>query len=87
MLTRLFPFLDPARIKPDLATRLRRLADDCEHLEAGLPVSQLELTEAPLLEDWAPTLMPQGSAGWLCDRPSSVRRGRRSHRAPLPRRP
>lgn len=60
MLTRLFPFLHPARIKPDLPTRLRRLADDCERLELGLPVSQLELNGAPLLEDWAPTITPQG---------------------------
>jgi hypothetical protein len=60
MLTRLFPFLHPARIKPDLAMRLRSLADDCERFELGLPASQIALNAAPLLEDWAPTLTPQG---------------------------
>ena len=60
MLTFLFPFLNPSRIKPDLATRLRGLADDCERLALGLTVSQLELNDAPLLEDWGPTVTPQG---------------------------
>ena len=60
MLTRLFPFLDPVRIKPDFATRLRALAEDCEQHELGLTVSQLWLEKAPLLEDWAPTMTPQG---------------------------
>lgn len=60
MLVRLFPFLDPSRIKPDLASRLRLLADDCERLELKLAVSKLELAKAPLLEDWAPIVMPQG---------------------------
>ncbi len=60
MLTRLFPFLHLDRIKPGFAGRLRRLANDCERLEAGLPLTQLELDNAPLLEDWGPTLTPQG---------------------------
>ncbi|HZV04659.1 MAG TPA: DUF6634 family protein [Gemmataceae bacterium] len=60
MLTRLFPFLHPAHIKPDLTFRLRRLAEDCGRLELGVPVSQLELNKAPLLEDWGPTVTPQG---------------------------
>jgi hypothetical protein len=72
MLVRLFPFLAPSRIKPDFATRLRRLADDCERLELGLPVSELELAKAPLLEDWAPTVMPQGLrlVGYAIDHPA-----------------
>jgi hypothetical protein len=60
MLTRLFPFLDPAHITPDLARRLRTLADDCDRLELGRPVSSLLLQKAPLLEDWAPAVTPQG---------------------------
>ena len=60
MLTRLFPFLDPAHITPDLGRRLRALADDCDRLELGRPVSSLLLQKAPLLEDWAPAVTPQG---------------------------
>jgi hypothetical protein len=60
MLTHLFPFLDAACTRPDLAMRLRRLAEDCERLALGLPVSPRELSKAPLLEDWAPTLSPRG---------------------------
>ena len=61
MLTRWFPFLDPSRIDPGLPSRLRRLADDCERaVELGLPVTELELVNAPLLEDWAPAVTPQG---------------------------
>jgi hypothetical protein len=60
MLTRLFPFLDPARITPDLARRLRALADDCDRLELGRPVSPILLQRAPLLEDRVPAVTPQG---------------------------
>jgi hypothetical protein len=60
MLTRQFPFLDPARIELDLARRLRALADDCEHLELGRPVSPIALAKAPLLEDWVATVTPLG---------------------------
>ncbi|SIN83821.1 hypothetical protein SAMN05443247_00098 [Bradyrhizobium erythrophlei] len=60
MLTRQFPFLDPARIDPDLARRLRVLADDCDRLELGRPVSPILLQKAPLLEDWFPTVTPLG---------------------------
>jgi hypothetical protein len=60
MLTRLFPFLDPAHVTPDLGRRLRALADDCDRLERGRPVSPALLQKAPLLEDWVPAITPQG---------------------------
>jgi hypothetical protein len=60
MLTRQFPFLDPARIEPNLAHRLRVLADDCERLAFGRPVSPILLAKAPILEDWLPTVTPLG---------------------------
>lgn len=60
MLTRLFPFLDPAHITPDLALRLRALADDCDSLERRRPVSPNLLQKAPLLTDWVPAVTPEG---------------------------
>ena len=60
MLTRLFPFLDPTHVTPDLGRRLRDLADDCDRLERGRPVSPALLQKAPLLEDWVPAITPQG---------------------------
>jgi hypothetical protein len=60
MLTRQFRFLDPARIEPDLARRLRALARDCERLALGRPVSPILLAKAPLLEDWVPTVTALG---------------------------
>ncbi|MEH2562181.1 DUF6634 family protein [Bradyrhizobium sp. AZCC 2289] len=60
MLTRLFPFLDPTHATPDLGRRLRALADDCDRLERGRPVSPVVLQKAPLLTDWLPALTPQG---------------------------
>jgi hypothetical protein len=60
MLTARFPFLNPARIDPDLTRRLRALADDCERLELGRPVSPILLAKAPVLEDWVPTVTPLG---------------------------
>lgn len=60
MLTRLFPFLDPAHVTPDLGRRLRALADDCDRLERGRPVPPSVLQKAPLLTDWAPAITPQG---------------------------
>ena len=56
MLTRQFPFLDPARIEPGLAHRLRTLADDCERLELRRPVLPILLAKAPLLEEWVPAV-------------------------------
>ena len=60
MLTRLFPFLDPTHVTPDLRRRLRDLADDCDRLERGRSVSPAPLQKAPLLEDWVPAITPQG---------------------------
>ena len=60
MLTRQFPFLDPARIEPGLAHRLRTLADDCERLELRRPVLPILLAKAPLLEEWVPAVTPLG---------------------------
>jgi hypothetical protein len=60
MLIRQFPFLDPVRIEPDLARRLRALADDCERLALVRPVSPILLAKAPLLEDWVPTVTALG---------------------------
>lgn len=54
------PFLDPARIEPDLACRLRTLADDCERLALGRKVLPILLAKAPLLEDWVPTVTALG---------------------------
>jgi len=60
MLTRLFPFLDPTHVTPDLGRRLRALADDCDRLEHGRPVPPVLLQKAPLITDWVPALTPQG---------------------------
>jgi hypothetical protein len=60
MLTQLFPFLDPIHIMPDLASRLRGLADDCDRLNVGGAVSPILLQSAPLLEDWVPAVTPEG---------------------------
>ena len=60
MLTRLFPFLDPAHVTLDLGRRLRVLADDCDRLERGRQVPPVVLQKAPLLADWAPAITPQG---------------------------
>jgi hypothetical protein len=60
MLTHLFPFLDPVHIAPDLAPRLRMLADDCDRLRFGRPPSQRILEKAPLMEDWTTVLTPEG---------------------------
>lgn len=60
MLTRVFRFLDPDLISADLAHRLRRLSDDCEQLKIRRSVSPWQLENAPLLENWTPTLTPEG---------------------------
>lgn len=60
MLMNLFPFLDPVQVSPDLARRLRALADDCERLELGRSVSPIMLQKAPLLEGWMPAVTHEG---------------------------
>jgi hypothetical protein len=59
MLSRLFPFLDPALIDPDLPATLRRLAVDLEALR-HVPVSVAALRGAPLITRWAAMLTPAG---------------------------
>jgi hypothetical protein len=60
MLTQLFPSLDPVYITPDLAPRLRALADDCDRLAVRPEVSPWLLQQAPLLEDWVPVITLRG---------------------------
>lgn len=60
MLTNMLPFLDPVHITPDLAPRLRMLADDCDRLRFGRPPPQRILTLAPLIKDWTTVLTPEG---------------------------
>jgi hypothetical protein len=59
MLTKLFPFLDPASIPPDLPAKLRRLATDLESL-SHRPVSAFALRDAPAIDGWAAMLAPVG---------------------------
>jgi hypothetical protein len=59
MLTRLFPFLDPARITPDLSLRLRALADDGDRLVRGLGVFPFVLQAALILENWVAVTTPE----------------------------
>jgi hypothetical protein len=59
MLTKLFPFLDPASMPPDLPAKLRRLATDIESLSYR-PLSALALRDAPTIEGWAAILAPVG---------------------------
>ena len=60
MLTRLFPYLDPARISLDLSHRIHVLADDCERLRLDQDVPTKILHRAPLLQDWVPVSTPAG---------------------------
>ena len=60
MLTHMFPFLDPVHIAPDLAPRLRMLANDCDRLRFGRPPPQRIFALAPLMEDWTTVLTPEG---------------------------
>jgi hypothetical protein len=60
MLTRLYPFLDPAHITPDLVRRLRALADDAARLLQSRSISPVQLKGSPLLEDYVTAQTPLG---------------------------
>jgi hypothetical protein len=60
MLTRLFPYLDPAHISLDLSRRLHLLAADCERLRRDRDVPARIFDKAPLLQDWIPVSAPEG---------------------------
>jgi hypothetical protein len=71
MLVRAFRFLDPARISSDLPDRLHALADDCERLHRSSAVPATVLSDAPLLQDWAPVPTSDGVrlAGYVTGHP------------------
>jgi hypothetical protein len=60
MLTKLYPFLDPTHITPDLVRRLRHLADDAARLQYGRPVSPASLRQAPRMDDFVIAQTPLG---------------------------
>ena len=60
MLTKLYPFLDPAHITPDLVRRLRHLADDAARLQYGREVSPALLRQAPLMDEFVIAQTPLG---------------------------
>lgn len=60
MLTKLYPFLDPAHITPDLVRRLRHLADDAARLQHGRPVQPALLREAPRMDEFVIAQTPLG---------------------------
>lgn len=60
MLTKAFPFLDPRRITPELATRLQMLADDCVRLAHDTAFVADRLTTAPVLDLYVPLVTPVG---------------------------
>ena len=72
MLTRLFPYLDPARISLDLSRRLHVLADDCGRLRLERDVPARILDRAPLLQDGVPVSTPAGlhSIGYAVGHPA-----------------
>jgi hypothetical protein len=53
MLTNDFPFLLPRHVEPDLAAKLRVLADDLERIAACAAPTEAELGNSPLLLDWS----------------------------------
>jgi hypothetical protein len=55
-----FPFLLPRHIEPDLAAKLRILADDLERIAAGAAPTAAELADAPVMFDWRSVLSPAG---------------------------
>jgi hypothetical protein len=60
MLTDDFRFLLPHHIEPDLAKKLRTLADDLERIRVGGAPVATDLSEAPLIVDWRPVISPLG---------------------------
>jgi hypothetical protein len=60
MLTDDFPFLLPRHVEPDLAAKLRVLADDLERIAAATAPTAAELANAPLLVDWRCVLSAAG---------------------------
>ena len=60
MLTKQFPFLDPAAITIDLAERLHKLADDCAILAQYGTAPRSQLRTAPLLDRYLPVITSQG---------------------------
>uniref|UniRef100_Q07SK6 Uncharacterized protein n=1 Tax=Rhodopseudomonas palustris (strain BisA53) TaxID=316055 RepID=Q07SK6_RHOP5 len=60
MLTRIFPFLDPCLITPELSERLHSLARDCAALEYDRSFVADRLQTAPVLDLYVPLLTPLG---------------------------
>jgi hypothetical protein len=60
MLTHQFPFLDPARITPEITARLQSLADDCARLAHDTAFVAARLRTAPVLDFYTPVITPLG---------------------------
>jgi hypothetical protein len=60
MLTRIYAFLDPARIPHELPKRLQALARDCATLEHDVAFVSAQLRSAPFLDLYFPVVTPFG---------------------------
>jgi len=58
MLTDRHRFLLPQHLEPDLARRLRDLADDVGRIRNGSAPSDAVLAEAPAIRDWHSEITP-----------------------------